>query len=159
MSTPTDRLDQIADDLSLFDDWDSRYAYIVELGERLPPMPAGLKVENHRVKACMSRVHVLPYWDPDAAGRIRFHGDCDTAVIKGVLAILIALVDGRTPAEVEALDLDQLFEKLNLADQLSPNRHVGIYAIVALMKEQVRALAADDGPADGDGGPVQRSAA
>lgn len=144
-------LDDIATDLMLFDDWDQRYAYIIELGEQLPPLPDTLRTEENRVKACMSRVWVHPHRDdsaPSQADGIRFDGDCDTAVIKGVLAILIALVNGRTAAEIERLDVDEIFERLQLADQLSPNRHVGIYAIVALMKQQVADMPPGQAAAD-----------
>ena len=133
-------LDAIVDSFELFDDWDDRYAYIIELGEQLAPLPEELRIDDNRVKPCMSQVWIHPQWDPARLGTIRFDGDCDTAIIKGVLAILISLVSGRTPTEVEQLDVDQVFERLRLADHLSPNRHVGIYAIVELMKQQVREL-------------------
>lgn len=141
-------LDDISADLMLFDDWDARYAYIVELGEQLPPLPEQQRREANRVKACMSKVwvHARLESNPsepetsESAAHVHFDGDCDTAVIKGVLAILIALSNGRTVAEMEALDVDQVFEQLQLANHLSPNRHVGIYAIVAKMKQQVAAL-------------------
>ena len=71
---------------------------------------------------------------------IRFHGDCDTSIIKGVLAVLIQLASGKTVAEIEQLDVDELFSRLSLDEHLSPNRHVGVYAIVDLMKQQARKL-------------------
>ena len=71
---------------------------------------------------------------------MNFVGDCDTAIIKGVLSLLIELSSGRTPNEIQELDLDQLFDRLQLAEHLSPNRHFGIYSIVELMKEQVRSM-------------------
>ena len=63
-------------------------------------------------------------------------GDCDTAVIKGVVALLVSLCDGKTPAEILALDFDGLFEGLKLAEHLSPSRHVGIFAIVEKLRQQ-----------------------
>ena len=72
---------------------------------------------------------------------LRFQGDCDTAIIKGVVGILVNLYSGKTPAEIEALDVDELFEGLHLEEHLSPNRHVGVYAIVEKMKRQARAFA------------------
>lgn len=135
---------EIADYIDAFEllgDWDARYEYLVELGEKLPPMPPDLKTEDHRVKGCMSTVHVAAEIDPADPARLRFHGDCDTATIKGVVAILVELLSGKTPEEVEATDVDALFQGLKLEEHLSPNRHFGIYAIVELMKAQAAARA------------------
>lgn len=133
-------LAETVDTFELLGDWDQRYQYLIELGERLPPMPEALKTDENRVKPCMSTVHVCAYPASDDASRVRYHGDCDTAVIKGVLALLIELCSGRTVAEIESIDMDEVFERLQLGEHLSPNRHVGIYAIVDLMKSQARRL-------------------
>ena len=133
-------LDEVVDNFEFLDDWDARYAYLVELGEALPAMDERYRTEGNRVQGCMSKVWVCPVRDLHDARLVNFVGDCDTAIIKGVLALLIELSSGRTPQEVQALDLDQLFERLQLAEHLSPNRHFGIYSIVELMKEQVRTL-------------------
>ena len=85
----------------------------------------------------MSQVWIAPYPDDQNSNTWHFHGDCDTAIIKGVLALLIQLVDGKTAEQIAQLDVDEIFEKLQLYDHLSPNRHVGVYAIVELMKKQV----------------------
>ena len=133
-------LADIVDTFELLGDWDQRYQYLIELGEQLPPMPDALKTEDNRVKPCMSTVYITAYTDPDHPDRVRYHGDCDTAIIKGVLALLIELVSGRTVAEIQAIDMDEIFEQLQLGEHLSPNRHVGVYAIVDLMKAQARKL-------------------
>ena len=88
----------------------------------------------------MSQVWVCVYRDEDAPGLVRFHGDCDTSIIKGVLAVLIQLSAGKTVEEIERLDVDELFTRLYLDEHLSPNRHIGVYAIVELMKKQARNL-------------------
>ena len=127
------QLDEFVDIFELLGDWDQRYQYLVELGEKLPTMADALKIEDNRVKACMSRVWI------DASlenGHIRYSGDCDTSVIKGVLALLISLCDGLTAAQIQHLDMDEIFERLNLAEHLSPNRHVGVYAIFGLMQQK-----------------------
>jgi cysteine desulfuration protein SufE len=133
-------LDEIVDIFELLEDWDQRYQYLIELGEELPPMPEELKTEDNKVKGCMSQVWISAYRDPDDPTRTRFHGDCDTSVIKGVLALLIQLIGGGTRKEIEALDVDELFSRLSLDEHLSPNRHLGVYAIVELMKAQARKL-------------------
>ena len=133
-------IDDIISDFEILGDWEDRYQYLAELGARLPPLPEACRTEEYRVKPCMSQVWVHTGLDPQQPGRVRYHGDCDTAIIKGVLALLIGLCSGKTPREVVELDIDHLFEGLNLAEHLSPNRHVGIYAIVDVMKGQAQAL-------------------
>jgi len=133
-------LDDIVEIFELLGDWDQRYQYIIELGEELPPMPETLKTEQNKVKGCMSRVWVSAWCDEQNPQLIYFHGDCDTSIIKGVLAILIHLSSGKTLDAIEQLDVDELFARLHLDEHLSPNRHVGVYAIVALMKQQAHDL-------------------
>ncbi|MBK1719677.1 SufE family protein [Thiocystis violacea] len=135
-----DEIDEIIENFELLGDWDQRYQYLVEIGERLSPMPGEYKTNANRVIECMSLVHVVPH--PDGAGRLLYQGDCDTAIIKGVVALLVGLFSGKTPAEIDELDVDALFQGLQLEEHLSPNRHVGVYAIVNKMKGQARGLAA-----------------
>lgn len=133
-------LDDIVDIFELLGDWDQRYQYLMELGEQLPAMPEVLKTEDNKVKGCMSQVWVSAWRDTADPDLVRFYGDCDTSIIKGVLALLIELSAGKTVAEIEQLDVDELFSRLNLDEHLSPNRHLGVYAIVELMKRQARDL-------------------
>jgi cysteine desulfuration protein SufE len=135
----------VTDILETFDllgDWEQRYHYLVELGERLPPLAAADRTEDNRVKPCMSQVWVATAPDPRRPGRVRVSGDCDTAIIKGVVALLVSLCDGKTPADILELDFDGLFEGLKLAEHLSPSRHVGIYAIVEKIRKQAGERAA-----------------
>ncbi|MBB1073527.1 SufE family protein [Rhodoferax sp. 4810] len=134
------RIAAIIDDFALLDDWEDRYRYLVELGEQLPTMPTALKTDHNQVKECMSVVHIHTEYDPLHPGQLRLYGDCDTAIIKGAVALLIELCQNKTPTEVEQLDIDALFSGLNLEEHLSPNRHVGVYAIVNKIKQQAHAL-------------------
>jgi cysteine desulfuration protein SufE len=132
---------EIADIVETFEilgDWDQRYQYLVELGERLAPMPAADRTEANRVKECMSTVYTAVHDQGGQPASLSYTGDCDTAVIKGVVALLVRLFSGKSAAEIEALDVDALFDGLHLEEHLSPNRHVGVYAIVGRMKAQAR---------------------
>lgn len=133
-------LDQISDVFEMLGDWEQRYQYLIELGEQLPDMPAEYMTDDNKVKGCMSQVWVHAYADKDNADILHYHGECDTSIIRGVLAVLIQLVDSRTADEIQQLNVDELFARLNLDEHLSPNRHVGIYAIVELMKQQARTV-------------------
>ena len=88
----------------------------------------------------MSQVWIEAYPDKDDTKLVRFFGDCDTGIIKGVLAILIQLTDGKRASAIKQLDVDQIFSQLKLEENLSPQRHVGVYAIVELMKKQAMNL-------------------
>lgn len=133
-------LDDIIDEFEFLDDWEQRYQYLVELGEQLPHMPEQYKIEKNKVKGCMSQVWLQAYQNDVNRDLIRFYGDCDTTIIKGVLAVLIKILSDRELSEIEKLDVDDFFSRLNLDEHLSPNRHVGVYAIVELMKQQARDL-------------------
>ncbi|MEW8296625.1 MAG: SufE family protein [Candidatus Thiodiazotropha sp.] len=133
-------IDEIVENFEFFDDWEGRYQYLIELGEALPAMPDELKREENWVKPCMSTVHVSAHLEPSDPSLIYFRGDCDTAIIKGVLALLLDLFSHRTLDEIRGLDVDSLFRRLKLEEHLSPSRHVGIYAIVEKMIERAEAL-------------------
>ncbi len=131
---------EIFDTFELLGDWDARYQYLVELGEGLEPMPAAEKTDANRVKPCMSTVHVAAHRDEENPHLIHYRGDCDTAIIKGVVALLVQMMSGRTAQEIREMHIDRLFAGLNLQENLSPTRHVGIFAIVDQMKEQAARL-------------------
>lgn len=132
---------EIIENFELLGDWDARYQYLVEIGERLAPMPREQKTDANRVIECMSLVHTMAHPMPDRPGSLQFTGDCDTAIIKGVVALLVGLFSGKDPDAIESLDVESLFEALKLQEHLSPNRHVGVYAIVNKMKGQARGFA------------------
>lgn len=127
------QLNQMIDIFELLGDWDQRYQYLIELGEKLPAMPDSHKIDENKVKGCMSEVWITACLDNR---KVVFHGDSDTAVIKGILALLISLCDGLTTGQILALDMDEIFKGLKLDEHLSPNRHVGVYAMFDLMKQK-----------------------
>jgi len=138
-----EQIRDIIDTFEMLGDWDQRYEYLVELGERLAPMDPADKTDANRVMECMSTVHVVARKvDSDSGSRLKFQGDCDTAIIKGVVALLVGLFSGKTQAQIEETDVDALFEGLKLEEHLSPNRHVGVYAIVNKMRRQAALAAA-----------------
>lgn len=129
---------ELVDNFELLGDWDARYEYLVDLGNQLGELPDGDRTDATKVHACMSNVWVV---GDLADGLITFRGECDTAIIRGVIAILVGIYSARTPDEVLAVDADELFERLGLFEHLSPTRHVGVYAIV----ERFRNVARDYG--------------
>ncbi|MES9832687.1 MAG: SufE family protein [Candidatus Thiodiazotropha sp. DIVDIV] len=139
-------IDRIVETFEFLDDWEARYQYLIELGEQLPPMSDELKTEQSWVKPCMSTVHVEARRDLLDPQLIQFTGDCDTAIIKGVLALLIDLLSNLSLEKIQEMDVDGLFKRLRLEEHLSPNRHVGIYAIVDKMVERAAVASSANKP-------------
>lgn len=129
---------RVVEAFEFLQDWDARYHFITELGEKLPPYPDEERLEVYLVPECMSTVYIRAIRSPD--GVFTFRGDCDTSTVKGVVAILMAMFNGKTAEEIAEFDADNEFEKLGLFEHLSPSRHVGVYAMVQRVKRQVAAI-------------------
>ena len=129
---------RVVEAFEFLQDWDARYQFITELGEKLPPYPDEERIDLYHVPECMSTVYIRAIRDND--GSFTFHGVCDTSTVKGVVAILLGMFNGKTASEIDEFDADAEFEKLGLFEHLSPSRHVGVYAMVQRVKRQVSAV-------------------
>lgn len=121
----------IGDDLSLFDDWMERYQYIIELGRKLPPFPDAWADDEHRVPGCQSKVWMQA---EKRDGRLYLAGASDAAIVSGLVALLLRVYSGRTPAEILATSPNFLRE-LGLIEALSTNRGNGIAAMARRIQE------------------------
>lgn len=120
-------VDEILDDLAFFDDWEERYKYIIDLGRDLPPMDASLRTSERLVKGCQSNVWI----DVGTAdGRLQFVVDSDAVIVRGLLALVMAAYNDKSPADILAFDVDAYFRQLDLERHLSPTRGNGLRAIV-----------------------------
>lgn len=133
-------LDHIVEAFDFLPDWEHRYQFLDELGEMMDPMNKEDMRQENLVPPCMSTVYVAAKEAENDPEKIRFDGFCDTPTIRGVIAVLVALFSNKTPEEVVLLDTDAVFVELSLFENLSPTRHVGVYAIVEKMKSQARVL-------------------
>ena len=97
-------IDEIIDNFSLLDEWDDRYRYVIELGRTLPPLADAAHTEENKVRGCASQVWLLTHTQPDGAGGpvLRFEGDSDAHIVRGLIAILFALVSGKPSAACAA---------------------------------------------------------
>lgn len=129
---PTSR-EQLLEDFELFDTWEDRYAYLVDLGKRLPGLPEAEKTDAHKVRGCTSQVWFVRR--PADAGVLRWDGDSDAIIVRGLVALLQVLTNGRTAAEIEAADIDGLFQRLGLERHLSMNRRNGFVSMVTKLRE------------------------
>lgn len=118
------------------DDWDDRYRLLIDLGRGLPPMPEALKTDATRVRGCASQVWLYP---GVADGRLHFQADSDAAIVKGLVALVLMLADGRRPDEVDPAEIKVRLDALGLARHLSSNRTQGLASMVARIGELARA--------------------
>jgi cysteine desulfuration protein SufE len=128
-------IDEIAATFELLDDWEARYGYLLDLGRQLEPMPDSAKTEANKVRGCMSQV----WLDHERRnGHLHFRGDSDAQIVRGLIALLFAVVQDRTPAEILALDVRQIFAELGLEQHISMNRRNGFYAMTERVREAAR---------------------
>ena len=125
-------LSDIADEY-LFLDGDERYRLLIELGRELDPMPVALKTDATLVRGCSASVWVYPTQEAD--GSLHFLADSNAAITKGIVALVIAAVQDRPPADVAATDIADLLEPFDLKNQLSSNRTQGVPNMIALIRE------------------------
>ena len=133
-------VERIIETFELLPDWENRYEYLDELGTKLAPMSAEDQTNETRVMECMSMLWIKAKAG-DQSGLIDFDADCNTSTIKGVVALIVALFANKTSEEIQNTDIDEVFKQLQIFEHLSPNRHVGVYAIVRKMKLQALELA------------------
>jgi len=134
-----DALPDLIDNFSLFgDDWEERYAYLISLGTKLPPMDDSLKTDQTEVKGCVSKVWLFSQKSSD--GRFHFQADSNGDITKGLVYIVLCAYDGKMAKEIGEVDIEGVFRELGLEQNLTPSRRNGFFAMV----EKIRGLAAQD---------------
>lgn len=129
--------DEIIEEFEAIPDWMDRYAYIIELGNTLPEYPDNEKTPQNLIEGCQSRVWIDA--KRDAEGKIDMQADSDALIVKGIVALLMRVLNHRTPDEI--LDADLYFiEKIGLRDHLSPTRSNGLVAMMHQINDYARAF-------------------
>ncbi len=123
--------DEIIEEFTDIDDWMDRYAYIIDMGNALPPMPEEFKTPQYLIEGCQSRAWLHADLTPD--GLIHFTADSDAIIVKGIISMLLKVLNDHTPAEIADADL-YFIDKIGLAENLSPTRSNGLAALVKQMK-------------------------
>lgn len=130
-------IEAIRSDFALLDDWEDRYRYVIELGKALPPLPDELRTDANKVRGCASQVWLVA--EPSAEGRLVFRGDSDAHIVRGLIAILLQLYSGRTPADMLAFDAKAAMARLGLAGALSAQRSNGLFSMVERIRREAAA--------------------
>lgn len=140
----TASIQSIQDDFAFLEEWEDRYRYIIELGESLPPFPDSARDGVHKVPGCVSQVWLLTEAEEGANPIIRFQGDSDAHIVRGLVAIMLALFSGRPASEILATDAEALLRSLGLDEHLTPQRANGLRSMVKRIKRDAEAALRQD---------------
>ena len=131
-------LDELIEEFDLLGDWEERYRYVIELGRELAPLSDAERNEANKVRGCASQVWLVT--EPQADGTVKFRGDSDAHIVRGLIAVLLRLLSGRTASEIRGFDAKAAFAKLGLAGALSTQRSNGLAAMAARIARDAEAL-------------------
>lgn len=137
-------IDEIISNFELLDDWEERYRYVIELGRLMEPLPDEAHTDANKVQGCASQVWLQMNVD-EAQGKSVLHlrGDSDAHIVRGLVALLISLYNGKTAEEALSVDALALFKDLGLAEHLTPQRSNGVRSMVERIRRDAQmALAA-----------------
>ena len=139
-----DSIEVLIENFELFDNWEEKYGYLIDLGKQLPPMDDSLKTYENVVKGCVSKVWLSLSIGKDHEGRrkLSFVADSDAVIVKGLIYILMSAYLDKSVDEVSAVDINEAFDKLGLSEHLSPNRRNGFFAMVGVIQNAARQAAA-----------------
>lgn len=133
---PCMTIEDLAETFDLLGDWEERYSYLIELGRKLPPLNEAERSEETKVRGCMSQVWLVGGLGAD--GAMHFNGDSDSTLVKGLIALLMVMVNDKPPSQILATDIARTFKELGLESHITVNRRNGFYSMV----ERIRALSA-----------------
>lgn len=140
------KLDDIIADFELIDDWEERYRYLIELGKSLPSLPESDRNEVTKVRGCASQVWLVSTAETaDGVTRLMLSGESDAHIVRGLVALVIALYSGRPVAEIADLDPEDVFTRIGLREHLTPQRSNGVNAMIERIRADARAAAAAQG--------------
>jgi len=138
-------IETIRADFALLDDWEDRYRYVIELGRGLAPLPEALRTDANKVRGCASQVWLASATRRNGSGGppvLELRGDSDAHIVRGLIAILFALFEGKTGDEVLRTDARAVFSELGLKEHLTPQRSNGFFSMVERIRSDARVVAA-----------------
>lgn len=138
--TINDTQNEIIEEFSEVDDWMDRYAMIIDLGNALPQIDEKYKTPEHLIEGCQSRVWLNA---EERDGQVYYTADSDAIIVKGIIALLIKVLNGHTPDEILDADL-HFINDIGLAENLSPTRSNGLLAMIKQMRLYAMALSLRD---------------
>ncbi len=134
-------LEDVLDGFEFLDDWEERYAFIIDLGKQLPSFPDEARTEENYVHGCQSQVWLIHHYDEES-GKLFLLIDSDAMIVRGLAAIILVALNGKAPRDLLATDIDELFEQLDLFRHISPTRGNGLRAMVGKIRDTAARVAA-----------------
>jgi cysteine desulfuration protein SufE len=133
-------IDDIRENFELLEDWDDRYRYVIELGRTLEPMPEAEHSTANKVQGCASQVWLSKKVERSNTGEVllKYLGDSDAHIVRGLIAILLTLYSGHTPQQILATDAIAIFDEFGFREHLTPQRSNGLRAMVERMRADAR---------------------
>lgn len=129
-------IDDVIETFDFLGDWEERYKYLIDLGRKLEPLPESEKTEATLVRGCMSQVWMT---GGVADGKLAVRGDSDAHLVRGLIALLLIMVNGKSPEAVLATDVAALFKQLGLDSHITVNRRNGFFSMVERIQQMARA--------------------
>jgi cysteine desulfuration protein SufE len=127
-------IDALIDDFRYLDDWEDRYRYVIELGKALPPLGDEERTDANKVRGCASQVWMVSETKRPGDPVVTFRGDSDAHIVRGLIAILLALYSGRPAKEIVEMDPESVFAQIGLREHLTSQRSNGLTAMVSRMR-------------------------
>jgi cysteine desulfuration protein SufE len=133
-------INEIRDNFALLEEWDDRYRYVIELGRTLAPMPETEHSAANKVQGCASQVWLTRKIERNEASepRLKYLGDSDAHIVRGLIAILLTLYSGRTALEILGTDAIAVFDEFGFREHLTPQRSNGLRAMVERIRSDAR---------------------
>jgi len=132
-------IDTIRDDFAFLDDWEDRYRYIIELGQGLAPYPDAARDDAHKVQGCVSQVWLKTRLAGGDDPVLEFEGDSDAHIVRGLVAIMLALFSGKRASEILHTDAEATMREFGLDEHLTPQRANGLRSMVKRIKREAQA--------------------
>ena len=132
-------LDEIRADFTLLDEWEDRYRYVIELGRTLASLDERLRTDATKVRGCASQVWLSTTAGGGADPVLEFRGDSDALIVRGLIAILLAIYGRRSASEILAIDGAGIFAELGLSEHLTPQRSNGLASMISRIRSDARA--------------------
>ncbi|RXF72904.1 SufE family protein [Hansschlegelia zhihuaiae] len=132
-------IDEIIEGFEFIDDWEERIRYLIELGRELEPLPEGAHSAENKVQGCASQVWLETKVGDGEDPTLTFRGDSDAHLVKGLVAVTIALYSGHTARQILATDAGETFDRIKLREHLTPQRSNGLRAMVERIKREAAA--------------------
>ena len=129
-------LQTILDDFEILEDWEDRYKYLIELGDGLEPVSEEEKNQKTKVQGCVSQVWIVTHQDGSEDPVLTFRGDSDAHIVRGLIAVVLALFSGKKASEISQINESETLDKLDLSEHITPQRSNGLRSMIERIKRE-----------------------